>query len=323
MRRSGFTRLFRLWIACSFCFVLSRAFAQDEVAEGEFIENTIVGRNIAFRLSAETQFTEDDDELIGQDIKYAQFPTRLHQAEAKLYQSDGANFTATYALWKNDQGLDMSSWSWRMRIPVTTTDFTDFTDMPPHLNLGYRRQEGAGGNPAMNYLYAGYDKFLTKALFFSGQYSYVSSEGQFYGHQLTEYVSWKPSNRWRIGENAGISKKEGADDLTPWYARLFGAVFLVEKLTALRLEARHYQASEDLSFQDYNAYLYQKIGSRSVVRFNYRFYHDSEDLYSNAVGVKFKHYFSARLWAYAGYRYYDHSTGTDFDTFFAGIGMLL
>ena len=59
------------------------------------------------------------------------------------------------------------------------------------------------------------------------------------------------------------------------------------------------------------------------MRLNFRYYHDSDELSSEAYGIKFKHYFSARLSAHIGYRYYDQSDGADFNSFSGGLSMLL
>jgi len=306
-------------------FSASRALAQGDegLGEEEFRENSIVGRDLAFRFRYETQFSEDDGDLIDQSPDYARFPATINSAEAKLFQSSGASYSGTYSLWDNDQGLDSSRWSWKARLPITTTDFTDFTDVPPHISLAYRYQEGDASNLAWQAWQVGYDTYPTKTVYLSLQYRYSVLGGETSGHQVTEYMTWTHGKTLRIGEQVALSKTEGGEGVTPWYARLFTTVFLIEKWTSVRLEARHYQSDDDYSYEDYKTYLYQKIGRHSLLRLDYRYFLDRDGLDSNAVGLKLKHYLTPRFSVHVGYRYYEHSEGLTFDTYYAGLSLLL
>jgi hypothetical protein len=136
-------------------------------------------------------------------------------------------------------------------------------------------------------------------------------------------VSWRPTSRLRIGEQAAATKYRGIGELGPWYVSVFGTVFLRENATSLRFELRHYESSTDVKYQRYHAYLYQRLGSRSFVRAGYRFYDDDQGLQSHAWGLKLRHFFSPRFGAQAGYRDYDHSEGADFGTFLAAFDVIL
>ena len=120
-----------------------------------------------------------------------------------------------------------------------------------------------------------------------------------------------------------VANTDGIGGLGPWYADLFGSVYLVEETTSLSGKVRYYDTAGDLEYQEYNLYLYQRLGNRSLVRLGYRFYRDNQDLDSHAVGIKLKRYFTPRFSAHIGYRYYDHSIGPNFDTALAGFGLLL
>lgn len=299
--------------------------AQDAegLTDGEAIENTIVGRDIALRIRMETVFSEDDNGLIDEDIEYARFPTAINSAEAKIFQNDGASLSTTYSLWQNHQNLDHNRWSWKARVPIQTSDFLDVTEQPPYFSFMYRYMAGDTNSPDRQYLTLGYDQYPVNSLYVAVQYRAGMDEGQFSGHQVSEYLSWKISDIYRIGEMGAVSKNMNTDDVTPWFGQVFGTVFLVKDWTAVRIDARHYQVTDELSYQDYNAYLYQRAGSNTLLRLNYRHYMDSEGFMSDAVGLKVKHYFSPSFAVHVGYRYYNHAKGANIITYYAGLNLIL
>jgi hypothetical protein len=299
-----------------------RAFAQadeESMGGGDFIENTIVGRPLALRVRAESQITEDNDELISDDPNYARFPTRLYTAETKLFSRDRSTASLSYSRWESDQDRTVAQWAGKTWLPLTAAG----AQRESHVTLGFRMRDEEDSADNRDYLYVGIDRSSGGGLYSYLQYRHTSSDSESVGHELYEYVSWRPTGKLRIGEQASVSRNDGMDDLGPWYVSLFSTVFLRPEQTSLRAEARYYDSGSDLTYQRYNVYLYQRIGDRSFVRLGYRFYDDSEGLNSNAYGLKFKRYFSSRVAAHLGYRYYDHSEGVDFDTFYGGIEVLL
>jgi hypothetical protein len=312
------------------CLAPLRAQDSDEMLFGGMpLENAAVDHDFALRLRLETQMTEDDDDVVETDPQYARFPTRMYSGEAKVFQSNRATYGVTYSQWENKQDLDVRSWAWKIRYPIAVEpqmiyDTYD-TGVGSFLSLQYRTQEDdqTNGTRSLSYYSVAADRFFENGIYAFLQYRHTIEDGHGSGHQLSEYANWKLSNRLKIGEQAAVSSQEDADNLTPWYARVFGTYFLAEDWTSMRVEARHYEAGGDFRYQEYKAYFYQKIGSRSLVRLSYRYYTDNDDMSSNAYGIKLKHYVSPRFSVHFGYRYYDHRMGTDLDTFYSGLNLLL
>lgn len=297
--------------------------AQDQSAlEGESVENSIVGRNLVLRLRGEVQLTDSEMSLIDNDVNYARFPSRIYTEEAKLIQGDGSSFTAAHSDWRNSQGLDSTLWSWKIRFPLQSSDFRDVTESPPYLFVSDWNQSGEGGSPDINYWYLGVDKTTVKHVYMFFQYRIETDEGKFTGHQLYEYVTWKASQRLQLGEQLAISKDMDSDNVKPWYGGLFTTIFLAKDVTSLRMDGLYYD-SDYINYQQYDAYLYQKISLSSFFRLSYRYYRDSSDLYSNSEGIMFKRYFTPRISAHIGYRFYNHSEDANLDTFFGGFNILL
>ena len=305
------------------CTPEAGAQADDELYVGDLpLQNAIVNRDIAVRLRAEIQLSEDNDEVIEDDPNYARFPTRLYSTEAKLFMSDRSAFKMSYMIWENDQNLLSRDVLTDLRVPLSVMDIYASTPSLSFLSLKFRHRETQGTDETFDYAYLGWDK-----TFGNGWYTFLhyrlgrNSIGDV-SHQGYEYVTYKPTERLRLGELAAITKTEGSEDVGPWYVRLFASFFLIEDKTSVRLDGRYYESPPDFAFQDYNAYLYHKLGARSFVRLNYRYYADNDDLSSHAYGAKFKHYLSPRTAGHVGYRFYDHSEGTDFDTAYAGVQLL-
>jgi hypothetical protein len=284
------------------------------VYEGIPLENAIVDRNLALRLRGEVQLTDDDDELVEEDINYARFPTRLYSCEAKVFQADRKSFGLTYSFWENDQGMDISRWYWDLRVPLPH-------DQSAHVTFKYRTQEREEFSDR-DYYYVGLGKSFENGVYAFLRYRHTVDDDHPYGHQVYGYLSWNPTSRFRAGTQAGLSDNDDADR-GPWYVDVFTTLFLRPERTSLRMIVRHYESGRNLEYRDYNVFLYQKLGKRSLLRLSYRYYDDTGDLSAQAGGIKWKHYFSTRFAAHAGYRYYDHSEGANFDTLFAGFSLLL
>jgi hypothetical protein len=301
--------------------------ADELLIDGMPLENAIVGRDLALRLRAEVQLTEDDDELIDEDVNYARFPKRMYSAEAKLFRKDRTSFLGTYSIWQNEQDLDMSQWSWKMRLPLASGPENVYdayeAQSASYLSLRYRKTEAVEDSPGRDYWYIGHDVTFVNGVYSYLQYRHSIEDGESVGHQVSEYLSWRPADRIRFGGQAAVSKNQGGDGVRPWYAGLFTTFFLIQDVTALRLDARHSDSREDLQYDEYKVYLYQKIGGRSLLRLSFRQYEDTEDRSSQAYGVKAKYFFSPRMSTHIGYRFYEHSEGADYDTFYAGLNILL
>ena len=294
--------------------------AQDDsqvLVEGRPAENAAVNRDIALRLRAEVQLSDDDDELVQQDPAYKLFPAHIYFGEAKLFQKDRLSFLANYAFWQNEQGLDVHRAGWELRLPFASS-------LPSYLTLRFRQYQLDKAQD-LNYGYVGYGSMLPLGFYIYGDYRAGAEGGRRQSDQASGYVSWKPTNRFRVGSQAagGRSQDEGQPAIHPWYVRLFATVFLREDITSLRMDAQHYDTGQDLAYEEYNAYLYQMVGTRSFVRLSYRYYDDNADLSSQAWGVKVQHYFSPRLSGHVGYRAYTHSEGLDLNTVYAGVSVLL
>jgi hypothetical protein len=126
-----------------------------------------------------------------------------------------------------------------------------------------------------------------------------------------------------VGEQAAATWERGEEGVRDWYAAVFGSVFLREDATSLRFELRHADSRDEREYRRGALYLYQRVGNRSLLRLGWRYYDDDTGFDSQAWGVKLRHYFSARVGAHLGYRNYDHSEGADFETFLAGLDVLL
>lgn len=289
--------------------------AQDEdevLVDGRPIENAVVGRNLALRIRGEVQATEENEDIIDEDVQYGRFPSRLYAAEAKLYQADRLSVAVSLDRWENQQGVDASRIGWSLRTPLTGAT---------SLTLTYRRRE-ADDVTTKHYAYVAIGHYLSKSLYSYSRARYTTQPDAPDTYQISEYLTWSPHKRFRLGGQAAAMHEED-DDLTAWYARIFSTYFLVEDQTSLRLEARHYDSVDIVEFQDYKAFLYQRVANASFIRFGYRFYDDSDGLSSQAYGVKVRHFFSPNLAAHVGYRRYDHSDGPDMDTLLAGFQWLM
>lgn len=320
--RPTYPKLVRAWISALLWLPASSVVAQeyDELLIGGVpLENAVVGRDIAVRIQAEVQLTEDADDLIDEDPNYVRFPSRLYSAGVGVYQYNRLSVNAEYATWENNQDVDLSHCTADVRTPFPRPESSNF------LTLRLRGRETVADNDILRrlYAYASVSRSFDNGIFAHVQYRLATTRGEITGNQLYHYLSWRVSDRFRFGALGAASRNKGSDTLEPWYAEVFTTIFIINELTSIRLGARHYESTSGLAYQQYNSYLYQKIGRHSLLRLHHRFYHDSDELHSHAYGVKAKCYFHPRVSAHVGYRYYDHSEGADFDTFYGGFGLLL
>ena len=292
---------------------------EDALVGGDFVETTIAGRPAALRLRAEVQYTDDDIDLLADDVNYARFPSRMYSFEAKVFQSDRSAYSASYSEWCTRQDLEYQQWAWKAWVPLSLVE----GDREYHLTVRGRTTSWTADPADRTSLYLGVDRTSADGMYAYLQYRWTVEGVDYSGQELYEYLSWRPTGKFRIGEQAAISGNDDEPGTRPWYASLFATVFLLPETTSLRVEARHVDSGEDLKYDRYNAYLYQRVGMRSLVRFSYRLYQDNGGLSSRAYGIKFGRYFSARLSAHVGYRFYDHSEGIDLNTVYGGIQVIL
>lgn len=313
-RVSALLILTTVWCCCIWPASVSAQEEEDILIEGMPLENLVAGRDLAVRLRTELTFTEDDDELIDTDISYKRFPSLMHDSEIKLFHKNGLTVAAKYGIWQNDQDLDTYRWGCSTRIPVNP-------DWRMSLTYLYYDQQD---DPERTYLYVGFSRSFDRGLYSLTQYRHSRKGSEDDGNQLSEYVSWRQGNRFRIAGKVAVSQDQPSKDMGPWYTKLYTTIFLREEVTSLRFEAMHYDYySSDLEYQEYDSYLYQRVGSQSLLRLGYRYYVDNDDHSSHAWGIKAKHFFSPRFSGHIGYRRYDHSDEADFDTVYVGIGLIL
>jgi len=287
----------------------------DALVRGVPLENVIVDRATAYRFRAEYQTTGDDDDLIDSDPAYSRFPSRMFDSELRIFQSDKLSIAGSYSIWENDQEMDDASWGWKMKTPVARNWW--FT-------LRYRHRQSTAHAGDKDYIYARMSRSFKNNIYSSTQFNLTSRNGETDSAHVSEYLSWHCNARCRVGAKVLAAHTESSSkSIGPWYIQLFSSCYIVPDVTSLLLDARHYESSGDLDYQEVNAHLYQRLGAGSFVKLSYRLYDDNDDLSSHAWGVKLKHYFSARFSAHAGYRFYNHSAGPDLDTFIGGIGLLL
>lgn len=294
---------------------IAQEYEAESMVRGIPLENAIVDRPTAYRFRAEFQTTEDDSDLIGDDPAFSRFPAQMFDSELRIFQSDSLSVAGTYSTWENDQDMDDSSWGWKVRAPAGEDWW--FT-------LRYRHREYTGEANDKDYVYARMSRSFGNGLYSSTQGNLTSRNGKTDSFHVSEYLTWRCNSRFRIGAKAlATHKEDSSKNIGPWYIQLFSSCYIIQDLTSLLLDARHYESSSDLEYEEYNLHLYQRIGSDSFVKLSYRLYDDNDNLSSHAWGIRLKHYFSPALAVHAGYRFYNHSDGPDLDTFVGGIGVLL
>lgn len=286
----------------------------DVLLDGVPLENAIVGRDVGVRLRGEVRFEDDYDGLIDSDVNYGRFPSQIYSTDITIFHKNRSYIGGSYSRWDNDQDLKVDRWSGKFRYPVDLEHDT-------FLYLQYN-SDGMKDGPAYNYASVATDRQLSEDIYLYMVYRNYHMSGTPSSHQLSAYVSWKPSSLMRVGGEIAGSLAENVPGAAPWYGRVFGAIFLIPDLTSFRVEGLHYDTGTAYVSDTISAYLYQKVGSRSLLRLDYRFYMDAQNLESHAWGGKVRHYFSPAFSMHAGYRWYEHSEGTDFSGPFAGVDML-
>jgi hypothetical protein len=278
------------------------------------LENSIANRDVAVRWRAEVQDTEDNSGLISEDPALAYYPRRMYTTELKMFTVKGATASAMYDEWVNDQGLDVFRTSGGVGVPVGEAWRVDG-------KASYFDREGypdtqfyylSAGRPVGNfYTYTQYRLSL------DGK----NENNEFIqGHQGSEYLSWTPIKTFRLGGQGAYCNKENEDDSA--FGRLFTAMSFFDYQTAIRLEVLDYESRLYTDYREYKAYLYQKLTTATLLRFQYRYYSDDAHQESHGPGVKVIHYFCPRICGQLGYVHYTQREGPDFDSFLGGMSVI-
>ena len=295
----------------------SRVDAQEEnerLGSSIPLENTIMNRDVAFRWRGEIQDSEDNNSLISEDPSLAYYPQRMYATELKMFMVNGATASAMYDEWQNDQGLDVFRASGGVGVPVGEAWRVDgratYFDRENYPDTQFYYL--SAGRPVGDfYTYSQYRLSL------DGK---NENNGFTQGHQVSEYLSWNPTKTFRLGGQGAYCKKENDDD--SGYARVFTSISFFDYWTSLRLEVLDYESRFYADYREYKAYLYQKITTATLLRFQYRYYTDDQDRRSHGPGVKVIHFFGPRVCGQVGYVRYTQQEGPDFDSFLAGMSVI-
>lgn len=273
------------------------------------IENAVVGRDLAFRLRAETQASDDQNDLIDEDPRYAQYPSRIYSTEAKAIHVSRLSLVGTYEYWENKQDLDVFRAGGTLSLPFLKTWRTD-------LRYLYYDQQNY---PDIQYYYGGVGGYLGPVFTFT-QYRYSAKERSTDGNQAYQYLSWTPDRSLRLGAYGAYYRR--LDDYTSWYVKGFLHKLFLDDRTGLRLEAQRYKTNADYDFQEYRAYVYQRVWIRWLLRAGYRYYRDDEGVDSHAGSFKVKCYLLARLACHAEYIWFDQNEGANINMLLAGVNVV-
>jgi hypothetical protein len=293
----------------------ARAQDEDDALFGDVpLENAIAGHNLAVRIRGEVLFSEDDESLLDDDVAYEQFPREIYSAEVRVFQTDGLSIAGSHSRWNNDQGLDTQRSGMTVRVPWGAKT---------KLTWSYRHLSKESDDPDRDYLYIGVSRRFGERLYSYTQYRNTAADGSADVHQLSQYASWTAARRYRVGGKGAISIDGEDSKAAAWYVDAFASAYIWKDRTSLRLSHRYYDTGEALNFDETKLYLYYRPLTRMLLRADYRFYRDSGNMESHAYGAKIKYYSSVRTAVHVGYRFYDHKTGVDLDSLFAGFSVLL
>ena len=296
---------------------VSVASAQDEEDQtfGDVpLENAIAGHNLAVRIRGEVLFTEDDASLLDDDVEYERFPSEVYDSEVRVFQEDGLSIAVSYSQWDNTQGLDIKRSGATVRAPWGDKS---------KLTWSYRRLEKESGDPDRDYMYLGVSRRFGETLYTYTQYRNTAEDGAADVHQFSQYASWTAAQRYRFGGKGALSIDGEDSETGAWYMDAFASAYIWKQCTSVRLSHRHYDTGDSLTFDETKCFLYHCLWNRLLLRADYRFYRDSDNMEAHAYGAKIKHYLSPRTAFHAGYRFYDHKQGADLDSLFAGFSLLL
>lgn len=287
--------------------------AEDLLVDSVPLENAITSSDLAVRIRSEILFTDDDDDIIDDDIAFKRFPSTLYDTEIKVSQANRLSFSGEYSFWENKQDLRYTRWGWTIRAPITKN----------WMGFIRNRYRLIRDEDDKTYIYTGASGMIGKKLYAMTSYRYASTQGSGAEHKLSQYLSYAAHKRVVIGGTADASHTHDQDDeILPWSLSAFTAIMLAPDNVSLRLFGMHYESTGDFAYDEYRAYVYKTLGEKTTARIGYRIYSDNRDLSSDSFDLKIKHFFSASAAVHGGYRFYDHNSGLDYDSFFAGCSLL-
>lgn len=273
------------------------------------IENAVVGRDLAFRVRAEAQASDDQTDLIDQDPRYAQYPSRIYATEVKAIHSSRLSLAGTYEYWDNKQDLDVFRAGGTLSLPFLQTWRTD-------LKYLYYDQNGY---PDLQYYYAGVGGSLGQVFTFT-QYRYSTQQRSTDGNQVYQYLSWTPERSLRLGTYGAYYRT--LDDYTSWYVKGFIDKLFWDDRSSVRLEALRYKTNADYDYQEYRAYVYQRVWTRWLLRPGYRYYRDDDGVDSHSCSFRVKCYLLASLACHVEYAWYYQNEGSNINMLLAGASWL-
>jgi hypothetical protein len=278
---------------------------------GRPLENAIAGRDLALRLRAEAQLSDDQTDLIDIDPRYAQYPSQIYATEAKLFHSSRLSLAGNYEYWQNKDNLDVYRAGGTLSIPFLQTWRTD-------LKYLYYDQKNY---PDLQYYSAGVGGSIGQVFTFT-QYRYSMAQRSTDGNQVYQYLSWLPDRSLRLG-GYGAYYRRVEDDYTSWYIKGFIHKLFWEDRTGVRLEAQRYKTNADYDFQEYRAYVYQRLWTRWLVRPGYRYYRDDDGVDSHSCSFKVKCYIMANLACHAEYAWFYQNEGPNINMVLGGLNLIL
>jgi hypothetical protein len=282
---------------------------EDILIDGRPLENSIAGRDWAYRSRLEVQSTNDSHELLEEDAFFRRFPATMYSAEVAAFHASSFTVRAHSEYIQSDQGFNTRRMGMSTSIPL------------PHvtrlrLKLSETRPEEGSST---QYLYAGVSRSLTPTVYAYSRYRHTIRERATAGQQAYQFLSWTPTRALYLTLNGAHS---WTDPYRSWYARATATTLLLQESVALRLEVEHDGSTARPHSQQYQISLYRRLLQRSWASLSYRFYEDNAGFHSQTYGLKFRHFFSPRLSGHVGYRHHDHNSIPSLDTVLGGISVV-
>ncbi len=290
--------------------------AQDlEAAASQAVplETRIAERDWAVRLRAEATDTSDRTDLLKENPGYASVPARIRAGEIRWLHESRVSVAAWQETWTTKQRQSSRRYggvfdfplrdAWNARLRLTRWDEGDLFADATFFHFG------VGGMAS--------DRVFSHTEYMRSRFGEAGGT-----HQVSQYVSWSPGSRLRLGGYGALGKHERRSRHS-WYGGGFVGAELVPDWTVLRAEALTGGGPYGRDYAEYRAHLYQRLNDFATLRPDIRLYRqaggDSESL---AFGLKAIVYLSPALDLQAGYRYYERRHGVRMDTAMLGFGMI-
>jgi len=282
---------------------------EDILLDGQPLENVIAGRDWAYRLRLEVQSSDDDRELLEEDIAFQRFPSLMYSGEMTAFHASSLTIRGHSEYIRSDQGYDTRRVGMSTAIPLGDTR---------RLRLKLSETRSEEGN-STQFLYAGISRTLGATVYAYSRYRHTVREGTTAGQQVYQFLSWTPTRALYVTLNGAHS---WTSPYRSWYARATATALLLQESVALRLEIEHDESTARPHSQQYQVLLYRRILQGTWVNVSYRFYEDDPGFRSHAYGVKLRHFFSPRLSGHVGFRHHDHNSIASLDTVLGGVSVV-